>query len=163
MLRTALFLLLAPLALSGLALAQEATVPVDGYAQDVARLEGVWTGEYACEATGRSGTLTFVLGAGATRAVAQLVMRPRATPEAPNPEPVVLALHIVDVDSATVRGVLAPYDDPEWKLPLETHFAGTLAGDRIEGAFDALPTTIDTIPASGRWWVARQRPLAPEL
>ena len=150
---------LAPLVLASASAAQEA-VRVEGHAADRALLEGTWTGGYACEATGRHGTLTFSLGPGAARAVARLEMVPRATPEAPDPAPIVLALHIVEVeasgDGLAVRGALAPYDDPEWRLGLETHFTGTLRRNRIEGAFTSLPTSVDTIPASGRWWATRQ-------
>ena len=151
------------LSVSQAARAQELPVPVVGHAADVSRLAGVWEGGYASDETGRQGTLRFELAPGATHAFTRLVMLPAPTPEDPAPEPVVLTLHLVEVDSATVRGVLRPYDDPEWDLPLETHFLGTLGGDGITGAFDSLPTRVDTIPTSGRWWATRQRPLAPEL
>jgi hypothetical protein len=147
--------------LAGAAAAQE-TVRVDGGDADRAHLEGTWDGAYASEETGRSGTLLFTLGPGAESAVATLEMMPRATPETPSPEPILLALHIVEVAASgvpgelTVRGALAPYDDPEWGLPLETHFTGTLLDGRIEGTFASLPTTVDSIPTSGRWWATRR-------
>lgn len=143
--------------------AQDPVVRVDGFDADRHRLEGVWEGGYECEATGRHGTLSFTLAPGATHAIARLEMVPRATPEAPLPDPVVLALHIVDVDSATVRGALAPYDDPEWRFGLETHFVGTLAGGRIDGTFDALPTTVDSLPTSGVWWAVRLHSVPSDL
>ena len=161
--RLGLLLVIALLMLATAVRCQDETVAVDGRRADVVLLEGIWTGGYASEATGRHGTLTFEFAPGASHAVAQLVMVPRATPDAPAPEPVVLALHLVEVDSVTVRGALAPYDDPEWALGLETHFVGTIAGDCIEGTFDTLPTTIDTIPTHGRWWALRQRPASTDL
>ncbi|MEL6614155.1 MAG: hypothetical protein AAFQ43_00370 [Bacteroidota bacterium] len=161
MIRSSLLVLL--LALAPEAIAQDLTVRVEGFAADRERLEGVWEGGYACEATGRHGTLTFTLAPGASHAIARLVMVPRATPEAPDPEPIVLAFHIVEVDSATVRGALAPYADPEWDLPLETHFVGTLGDGRLDGTFDSLPTTVDSLPASGVWWAVRTRSASSDL
>lgn len=155
--------LILALVLAAAAQAQDPTVYVEGFEDDRHRLEGVWEGGYECEDTGRHGTLTFTLGAGASYAIARLEMIPRATPEAPNPEPIVLALHIVEVDSATVRGALAPYNDPEWDLGLETHFVGTLADGRIDGTFESLPTTVDSLPASGVWWAVRIRSASSDL
>lgn len=149
---TALLLLL----VLALPLAAQETVPVDGHAHDVATLEGTWTGGYDCEDTGRSGTLSFDLAPGARSATARLVMVPRPTEADPTPAPIVLALHLVDVDGDRIRGSLAPYDDPEWDLPLDTRFEGVRSGDRLEGTFLSLPTAIDTLPAGGQWWAVRE-------
>lgn len=156
--KTALLLLCLAL---GLPAAAQDAVPVDGHARDIAALEGRWSGGYASEATGRTGSLSFTLLPGETHGAARLVMLPRPTPEAPTPDAVVLALRIVEVDGDRIRGALAPYADPEWDLPLDTHFEGTLTADRLEGTFLSLPTTIDSIPSDGRWWAVREA--APSL
>jgi hypothetical protein len=91
-------------------------------------------------------------------------MVPRATDRDPAPLGVPLAVRLVTVDGRTLRGVLARYDDPEWELPLETAFVGTLGpnGRTIGGSFRAEGTTVDTIPQEGRWW-ARRAPEAVAL
>jgi hypothetical protein len=134
--------------------AAQTTAPVDGDA--VGAFAGEWIGGYASEATGRHGTLVFRLVVGTDSVRAVVVMTPRATADVLVPEGVALAVHHVTIDGRELRGVLARYDDPEWHLPLETSFVGTLVGDdRIEGVFEAVGTQIDTVPQDGQWWATR--------
>ncbi len=145
-----------------LVLAQTPT-PVEADPADLARFAGEWVGGYTCAETGRHGTIVFRLVAGADSVRAVVLMVPRATEEDLVPEAVPLAVHRVEVSGRSLRGVLARYDDPEWEIPLETSFGGTLAReDHIEGYFRADGTRIDTIPQAGRWWATRaaDRPLA---
>lgn len=146
------------------ALAQSsASAPVDGEAADLARFAGEWVGGYTCAETGRHGTIVFRLRAGDDSVRAVVLMVPRATEDDLVPEPVPLAVHRVEVTGRTLTGVLARYEDPEWGIPLETHFHAALGDDgRIGGTFRADGTRIDTVPQVGRWWATRaaDRPLA---
>jgi hypothetical protein len=151
-------LLLVLLVASTLALAAagQTPAPIEGEPADLDRFAGAWVGGYICEETGRHGTVLFRLAAGADTVEAAILMIPRAT-EGPQATAVPLAVHRVAVEGRTLRGVLARYDDPEWDLPLETDFVGTLAddGQTIKGTFRAVGTTVDTIPQNGRWWARR--------
>ena len=149
-------LLLLPL-LPSLALAQTtAWAPVEGDRADLDRLAGEWVGGYSCEETGRHGTVVLRLAAGADSVEATVLMVPRATEDVPAPTAIPLTVHHVTVAGRSFRGTLAPYDDPEWGIPLETAFGGTLASDdHIEGYFHAEGTQIDTVPQCGRWWATR--------
>lgn len=147
-------LLLLTLALAATAASQ--TAPLEGAPADRDRFVGEWIGEYACEETGRRGTIVFRLPPGADSVDASVLMMPRPTPEVRFPAPIPLAVHRVEVRGRSVRGVLARYEDPEWGLPLETTFGGTLAhDDHLEGYFRAVGTRIDTVPQNGRWWATR--------
>ncbi len=137
-------------------------MPVDGAQADLDRFAGEWVGGYASAETGRQGTIVFRLGTGDDSVRAVVFMIPRATEDDRAPEALTLVVHHVDVTGRTLRGVLARYDDPEWRLPLETSFGGTLVGDdHIEGFFRAVGTQVDTIPQTGHWWATRSsdRPL----
>ena len=159
--RFALLVALAVAAAS--AAAAQTPAPVEGEPADLAAFAGEWVGGYTCDETGRHGTVVFRLVAGEDSARAVVLMVPRATEDDLFPAAVPLAVHRVEVTGRTLRGVLARYDDPEWDLPLETHFQATLGDDgQIEGTFRADGTRIDTIPQRGRWWATRatDRPLA---
>ena len=159
----ALALVLA-LVVGPLAAAQtSAPVPVEGEAADLAQFAGEWVGGYTCAETGRHGTIVFRLVAGDDSVRAVVLMIPRATEDDLVPDAIPLAVHRVEVAGRSLKGVLARYDDPEWDIPLETSFGGTLArDDHIEGYFRADGTQIDTVPQVGRWWATRatDRPLA---
>ena len=161
----------APLRLAALALAvlaspaasSQTPAPVDGEPGDLAPFVGEWVGGYACDETGRHGTVVFRLAPGADTVRAVVLMIPRAVEGDPIPTIVPIAVHHVEVSGGTLRGVLSRYDDPEWGLPLETTFTGTVDDQgRIEGGFRADGTRVDTVPQQGRWWAVRvaDRPLA---
>ncbi len=148
--------LLAALATSALASSAQTAVPVGGDRGDVDRLAGTWVGEYACEETGRHGTVVFRLEVGADSVQATVLMTPRATDAVPVPAAIPLRVHAVEVTGRSFRGSLDRYDDPEWDLLLETEFGGALAtDDHIEGYFRAEGTQVDTTPQCGRWWATR--------
>lgn len=148
----ALALLVGPAALAQ----RPAPAPIDGDSADLAQFAGEWVGGYACEETGRHGTLVFRLVAGADSVRAVVLMTPRATEDTLLPASIPLAVHRVEVLGPMLRGVLARYDDPEWGIPLVTSFEGTIEReDRIEGTFRADGAQIDTIPLEGRWWATR--------
>ena len=130
---------------------------------DLGQFAGEWVGGYTGDETGRHGTILFRLVAGDDSVRAVVLMIPRATEGDLVPEAIPLAVHRVEVTGRTLHGVLARYDDPEWEIPLEPSFGGTLVGaDRIEGFFRASGTQIDTVPQVGRWWATRatDRPVA---
>lgn len=156
-------LLVLVLALAAPAALAQTSAPIDGESADLAAFAGEWVGGYTCSETGRHGTIVFRLVAGADSVRAVVLMTPRATEDDLVPEAVPLAVHRVEVTGRTLHGVLARYDDPEWEIPLETHFRATLGDDgQIEGSFRADGTRIDTVPQVGRWWATRatDRPLA---
>lgn len=136
--------------------AAQTAAPVTADPADLAAFAGEWAGGYVGEDSGRQGTVVFRLAATADSVRALVLMVPRPTAGDPTPTPVPLAVHHVTVEGRTVRGTLVRYADPEWGLPLETEFRGTLAADgRLEGSFRSVGTRIDTIPEVGHWWALR--------
>lgn len=150
------FVLLAALAAGALALTAQTAVPVGGDRSCVDRLAGTWVGQGACEDTGRHGTVEFRLQAGAESAWATVLMTPHATDAVPAPAAVPLRVHAIEVTGRSFWGSLDRYDDPEWRLPLETEFGGALATDgRVEGYFRSEDTQAGTVRQCGRWWATR--------
>lgn len=142
-------------------------VPVLG---DVAALSGRWDGEYGSRESGRSGSILFVLEAGADTAHGDVLMVPEEAelPPAPRPgdpdamdwrrdrlaEPLPIAF--VHAAQGMVEGRLAPYRDPACGCLLTTLFVGRLVSPgRIEGTF------VSIHGEGGRevrgWWRAARR------
>ena len=156
MTRFAVFFFAVLLGASAVTAQTSPSVPIDGDHADLDRFAGEWVGGYTSAETGRQGTLVFRLVAGDDSVRAVVLMTPRATEDDLVPEAVPLAVHRVEITGRTLNGVLARYDDPEWELPLETSFSGTLdRNGHIEGSFRAVGTRIDTIPQTGHWWATR--------
>lgn len=149
--RIAFFLLVAPvISLSAAAQAQE--IPLSGSHTDLRTLEGTWCGTYESKESGRYGALRFRLEADADTAYGAVWMfSPPPAEGVPAPEPERLSVHFVEVEPGVVRGVMAPYDDPEWGCELETRFTGWVGDDVIEGAFVSCGTRVETVPHVGRW------------
>lgn len=148
--------LIALLLATATSVAAQPGAPVTGDRADLDRFVGEWVGGYSCEETGRRGSLSFRLAAGADSVEATVLMVPRPSEAAPVPDPVPLTVHAVEISGRSFRGVLDRYEDPELHIPLETTFGGALAeADRIEGYFHAEGTRIDTVPQCGRWWATR--------
>jgi hypothetical protein len=144
-------------------------VPVVGPARETAALAGHWSGEYASQLTGRSGTIDLTVTAEGDSASGVVVMipagfakplRPWRDPALENPPstatPSVLTIQLIRVEGNRVTGLLAPYADPQTGDRLFTTFDGRLAGDTIAGTFITRPG-----PApggeTGRWIVTRER------
>ena len=142
------------------------TVPLIGATGDVSSLVGEWGGEYDGGASGRSGSIVFVLRSAADTARGDVMMIPRTYGEQQagaegRGAPLalrsnqVLRIAFVRVADSTVAGTLDPYTDPNCKCTVQTTFTGTLRGNTIEGTF---VTRGSQLPAeqTGRWKVARR-------
>jgi hypothetical protein len=149
-----------------------APVPVVGEKTDLSRLVGTWSGEYSSTATGRSGTITFIMAAAADSAFGDVVMipagwnqpvGPRQTARAVDPKGQVaktLTISFVRVSSGGISGRLAPYLDPACSCQAITRFEGRLMADTLAGTF------ITEHEATGRrqggeWKVVRSAPIPP--
>jgi hypothetical protein len=139
-------------------------VPVIGAAEDLVPLTGEWSGSYDSRATGRSGSITFHLTEDPKGAHGDVLLVPRRdTTHSPNDrqyEPfggaTVLAIEFVQVASGEITGKIAPYPDPEaFTATLETHFAGHVNGDSIEGTFVTY-SDHGVSPVRGTWRVRRR-------
>jgi hypothetical protein len=129
------------------------TVPVRGSEPAVAQLAGRWEGEYSSEETGRGGSITFQLRAGADTAEGEVVMtargNARSTPDG-------LTIRFVVVHGDEVSGVLAPYPDPDCGCTLTTTFRGVILADVIEGTFETTGVGFHHPTQRGRWRVVRR-------
>ena len=139
------------------------TVPLVGAMGDVSSLVGEWSGEYDGGASGRSGSIVFVLRSTADTARGDVMMIPRTygdqTPaEGRRPLALrssqVLRIAFVRVANDAVTGTLDPYTDPDCKCTVQTTFTGTVRGNTIEGTF---VTRGSQLPAeqTGRWRVTK--------
>lgn len=140
--------------------------PVQGAPANVSRLAGEWVGDYSSVESGRRGTITFSLRAGADTAEGDIIMesRPMNDPSAPDavlPREAarttreVLSIRFVMVGENDVSGVLDPYKDPACGCTLTTTFRGTIRGNVIEGTFHTEGSGFGHLPQNGRWRVKR--------
>jgi hypothetical protein len=126
-------------------------VPVSAAPGALELLVGAWTGEYEGLDSGRSGTLTFALEAGADTAHGHVLMLPAhdtepyarlpsdgATPRPPRPAPQPIGIRFVRLSSDAIEGVLEPYEDPACGCPLTTTFLGRIEGNVIRGTFETV-------------------------
>ena len=138
-----------------------APIPVKG---DTQALAGRWAGEYSSNETGRSGSILFVLEAGADSASGDVLMIPNwpgpnyisqyLPPDEPAPPPEPLRIQLVRVFGHQVAGQLTPYKDPECGCTVTTIFSGRLVGDKLEGVFHTYhPDGRTTV---GEWRAMRQ-------
>ena len=140
------------------------TVPLVGAPGDVSSLVGEWSGEYDGGASGRSGSIVFVLRSAADTARGDVMMIPRTSGDQPSAEsqraPLalrssqVLRIAFVRVADSTVTGTLDPYTDPNCKCAVQTTFTGTLRGNTIEGTFVTRGAQLPS-EQTGRWKVTR--------
>lgn len=143
------------------------TVTLEADPADLSALVGEWHGDYGSSATGRHGSILFVLNAAQGSAVGEVLMvpagytAPRTAAEASEqirrPIPQVLSIAFVYAQNGNLTGQLAPYRDPACGCPVNTVFSGRFTGpDTIAGTF------VITGPAqhgtqSGDWSVRRVR------
>ena len=134
-------------------------VPVSGSTQDVAALEGEWSGEYWSVESGRSGSILFRLEAGADSATGDVLMipadRPHTHPEGVHPPSEFIGINFVRIEAGRVRGLLEPYRDPVCGCRLETTFEGELRADTIAGTFTSRHLEGGSVQ-TGNWRVVRQ-------
>jgi hypothetical protein len=141
-------------------------VQVIGAPEDLVPITGEWTGTYDSYATGRTGSITFHLTENPKGAHGDVLMipkeevirgneEPRRHPE-PFPGPSVLSIEFVRIAAGEISGRIAPYPDPEEReATLETHFAGHLDGEWIEGTFVTY-SDHGVSPRRGTWRVHRK-------
>ncbi len=136
-------------------------MPVTG--ADVSALAGKWTGTYASEATGRTGSIVFELKSGDKVARGDVLMVPAGAKDAPTsgPEavrtmPQVLSISFVSATGGILRGTMEPYRDPSCDCEVQTTFVGRPSGDTIEGTYTTTPTGQGAI-TTGRWKITREK------
>ena len=148
-----------------------ARVPVSAAPGASNSLAGRWAGEYHSPATGRSGSITFHLDAGRDTAEGDVVMVPRGAPGplrranvgepgavvTAGQQPSTLTIRFVRVEGDRVSGQLDPYTDPDCNCTVNTVFAGTVRGGRIEGSFITRGGPGGN-PVAGTWRVDRRAP-----
>ena len=153
-------------AASSCASSMPAPVPVSGSPAQIQALAGTWTGNYSSAATGRDGTIRFILAAGSDTAHGDVFMVPRKPTQGTPPRngvvvnlpPTPSTLHIAFVHAAgdSVIGTLDPYPDPNCGCTLATWFEGRLRGDRIQGKYTSRNTETGE-RTFGEWSVRRQK------
>lgn len=142
-------------------------VVLDADPADLSPLVGEWHGDYGSSATGRHGSILFVLNAARDSAVGEVLMVPtgytaprnaaEASEQIRRPIPQVLSIAFVHAEQGSLTGQLAAYRDPECGCPVNTVFSGRFTGpDTIAGTF------VITGPAqhgtqTGEWSVRRVR------
>ena len=145
-------------------------VPLTGSLRDIASLTGEWTGDYSSDATGRSGSISFMLTPRGDTAYGDVIMIPRGLgqplrawrkddasgpADAQQSRPTALTISFVRVQGNEVSGALAPYRDPECGCALATRFIGWLKGDTISGSYFSSHERSEA-EAQGRWQVVRK-------
>ena len=140
-------------------------VPVVGTSSDVSSLVGEWNGEYDGGASGRSGSIVFVLRSATDTAHGDVLMIPRTSGETVTAEArhgqlqlrsnQVLKIAFVRVANGEVTGTLDPYTDPDCKCTVQTTFTGRVRGNTIEGTFVTRGSQLPR-EQSGRWRVTKR-------
>ncbi len=139
-------------------------VRVEGEPAAIQGLAGEWVGEYMSPETGRTGSILFRLEAGKDTAYGDVVMIPRQRPSSAGdledsgdvgPRVQGVDIQFVHCAGVQVKGLLAPYTDPDCGCVVVTEFTGTVQGDRIEGTFTAWRTGGGQI-GGGTWHVTRK-------
>jgi hypothetical protein len=165
--------LAAPLLLTAVACAASscattaAEIPLRGSPSGYKQLAGEWSGTYQSRATGRTGSIRFVLVDGEDHAHGDVVMTSMITTGLPPPyaagpsryQPhaethTYLTIRFVRVSGAEIQGVLEPYREPACDCEILTTFYGELTEDRIDGLY--VSRIADSI-ATGEWQVTRKR------
>lgn len=141
------------------------TVPLVGSPMDVSSLVGEWNGEYDGGASGRSGSIVFVLRSATDTAHGDVLMIPRAHGENAGADTrhgqlqlhsnQVLKIAFVRVANGEVTGTLDPYTDPDCNCTVQTTFTGRLRDNTIEGTFVTRGSQLPR-EQTGRWRVTRK-------
>ncbi|MDE3127007.1 MAG: hypothetical protein KGL38_03320 [Gemmatimonadota bacterium] len=141
-------------------------VPVQGEPAAIEALAGDWTGSYAGDQSGRSGSITFRISEHGDSAFGDVLMVP-AQGIGPRPvdvpaehlrharSPQSLAIRFVALVDHRVRGTLEPYVAPDCECRVHTTFTGTVSGDVVAGTF--VTRSDDGLEQTGRWRVTRKR------
>ena len=142
--------------------------PVEGDSRSLTNLAGEWSGSYAGNESGRSGSIVFRLEADADTAFGDVLMIPRNSerardgsnvdgrhPRVDPPQPI--AIRFMEAQADSVRGQLDDYRDPDCGCRLQTVFRGQVTADRIQGTFQTWHLEGGE-RQSGTWHVERQAP-----
>ena len=145
---------------------EPAPVQVIGGAEDLAPLTGEWTGTYDSRVSGRTGSITFHLTENPKGAHGDVLLVPRhefvRNEDHHQLRPsfsssAILSIEFVRVAAGEISGKIAPYPDPDHAgRLLETHFAGHVEGEWIEGTFVTYSDHGNS-PLRGTWRVHRKR------
>lgn len=131
-------------------------------------LEGDWYGEYQSAATGRSGSISFLLKAGEDSAQGDVIMTPEGwdhplqpagqpgVPSAARTRRRALTITFVRASGGGVSGRLDPYVDPQCGCDVMTVFEGRLQGDTLRGTFTSHHEQ-GGADRSGEWWAVRKK------
>lgn len=141
-------------------------VPVEGTRGDLSALAGTWTGRYWSEISGRRGTVRFRLRTGADTAYGEVEMTfspalhvygddERADPGLRREPCTAIDIAVVRIEQRKIRGILAPYWDPDCDCRARTIFEGELVDDHIAGIFTSRRDA-DSIPVTGSWFANRR-------
>ena len=141
-------------------------VPVEGSRGDLSALAGIWTGQYWSEISGRRGTVRFRLRSGADTAYGEVDMTfspalhvygddETADPALRRQPCTVIDIAVVRIEQRKIRGILAPYWDPDCDCRARTIFEGELVDDHIAGIFTSRRDA-DSIPVTGSWFANRR-------
>ena len=142
------------------------TVPLAGDREAWQQMVGEWQGTFTGRETGRVGTITFVIKAGADSAWGDVMMTMTGVPEPflPIDARDVHLHHVMDVQALSIgfvrladgqiRGSLEPFRSPDCLCVARTTFLGRVSGNTIEGGYvTALETGVET---HGSWSVKRR-------
>lgn len=141
-------------------------IPVEGPRGDLSALAGTWTGQYWSEVSGRRGTVRFRLRTGADTAYGEVEMTfspalhlygddETADPALRREPCTAIDITVVRIEQRKIRGILAPYWDPDCDCRARTIFEGELADDHIAGVFTSRRDA-DSIPVTGSWFANRR-------
>ena len=135
---------------------------------DMASLAGKWEGKYTSAATGRSGEVFLDLTSTKDNAKGGIIMHPTSPEHTSSAKhgkmsyghdqrakAVPLAIDFVQAEGGTIKGEVAPYQDPRFNnSTMHTSFQGTVQGDTMKGTFTVkVGDTGDSY--TGNWWAKR--------
>lgn len=148
-----------------------APVPLIADPEGKRLLQGEWVGEYSSPATGRAGSITFLLEqhGDSTTCRGDVMMIPQGASEplpraegwtlGMGPEttgPSVLQIELLRVTGDQLSGTIQPYRDPVTGHSISTTFEGTIRGDQITGELVSVDAkTGDRL--IGQWQVMRKK------
>ena len=149
-------------------------VPVQGAHEDVSEFSGDWTGRYWSQASGRHGTIRFNLPEHAdtgygeveitfspslhlTREAAAVDYPKNRSDEPAPPTCTIIGIRVVRIEDGVLRGIMAPYWDPDCDCRAQTVFEGKLARNRVTGTFSTRRETSDHLIVTGEWRAERKR------
>lgn len=142
-------------------------VPIAGSASALGSMAGTWLGEYSGSESGRSGSITFIIGARGDSAFGDVLMVSSTNAGALQPvhsaqehmahvrSSQALRIDFVAVSEGGLSGNLEPYIAPDCSCRVTTTFTGRRNGNVIEGTF--VTQGPSNFEQRGTWRVSRSR------